>query len=68
MEPVLIAAYRTMLAAHPTCSVDRIIEYPQLRAAFLALVRPAAPDADEGDVFHGLNNLRKKSRLPRRSA
>lgn len=66
MELALIAAYRRMLIAHPRCSVDRILEEPELRAEFLAQVRASVPGAAEADALHGLNNLRKKSKLPRR--
>ncbi|MBA4192340.1 MAG: hypothetical protein C0467_30585 [Planctomycetaceae bacterium] len=66
MEPVLIAAYQQMLNAHARCSVDRILEEPQLRSEFLAQVRTSVPNGQEADILHGLNNLRKKSKLPRR--
>lgn len=67
MEPVLIAAYRVMLKAHPVhCSVDRILCDPALRAEFLDLVRARAGQRREFDILFGLNNLRKRSRLPRR--
>jgi hypothetical protein len=66
MEPVLIAAYRRMLAAR-YCSVDRILEDPDLRAEFLALVRRSVGDRPEFDILHGLNNLRKRRKLPRRA-
>ncbi len=68
MEPVLIDAYRRMLAARSgAVSVDRILEYPELRSEFLTLVRGAVGDRAEGDILHGLNNLRKRRKLPRRS-
>ena len=68
MEPVLIASYRVMLKTHPTaCSVDRILEDPALRNEFLGLVRTSAVERPEFDVLHTLNNLRKRSKLPRRS-
>jgi hypothetical protein len=66
MEPVLIDAYRRMLKAHKRCSVDRILEYPELRSEFLALVRPAVSGEAEGDILHMLNNLRKQRKLPRK--
>ena len=67
MEPILIASYRVMLNTHPVrCSVDRILCDPALRAEFLGLVRARAGERREFDVLHGLNNLRKRSRLPRR--
>jgi hypothetical protein len=67
MEPVLIAAYRHMLMAHDPCSVDRILEDPELRGDYLALVRAGAVERPERDILHGLSNLRKKSKLPRRA-
>ena len=67
MEPVLIDAYRRMLAArNGSVSVDRILEYPELRTEFLSLVNGSVGDRAEGDILHGLNNLRKKRKLPRR--
>ena len=67
MEPILIASYAQMLKDHPgECSVDRILEDPVMRTEFLGLVLPAVAGSSEFDVLHGLNNLRKKSKLPRR--
>jgi hypothetical protein len=67
VEPVLIAAYTHMLESHPRhCSVDRILENPDLRAEFLGLVRPGTPGRTEFDILHGLSNLRKRSKLPTR--
>jgi hypothetical protein len=67
MEPVLVASYCDMLRAHPDgCSVDRIFEDPALRGEFLGRVRAAAVERPEFDILHTLNNLRKKSKLPRR--
>ena len=66
MEPVLVAGYTQMLKVHHrACSVDRILEHPDLRNEFLGLVRKGSPDSSEFDILHGLHNLRKKSRLPR---
>ncbi|QJW94163.1 hypothetical protein [Frigoriglobus tundricola] len=68
MESVLVAAYTQLLKAHPNaCSVDRILEHPNLRTQFLELVRTSAVERPEFDVLHTLNNLRKRSKLPRRS-
>ncbi len=68
MEPVLIESYREMLKAHPgACSVDRILEDPQMRSEFLGRVRASAVDRPEYDVLRTLHNLRKRSKLPRRS-
>lgn len=67
MEPILIESYRRMMRAHPTgCSVDRILEDPDLRGEFLRLVRASSVHRREYDILHGLSNLRKKSKLPRR--
>ena len=67
MEPVLIASYRVMLTAHPAaCSVDLILEDPELRGKFLGHVRASAVERPERDILHTLNNLRKRSKLPRR--
>ena len=67
MEPILIVSYSAMLKAHPNlCSVDRILEDPAYRNEFLDRVRANAVDKPEFDVLHTLNNLRKKSKLPRR--
>jgi hypothetical protein len=46
--------------------VDRILEDPALRGEFLGLVRAAHVEESEYDILHGLHNLRKKSKLPRR--
>ena len=65
MEPILIASYSEMLKAHPnTCSVDRILEDPEMRNEFLARVRTV--DRSEYDILRTLHNLRKRSKLPRR--
>ncbi len=67
MEPVLIASYRVMLKTYPTaCSVDRILEDPELRGEFLGHVRASAVARTERDILHTLNNLRKQRKLPRR--
>ena len=68
MEPILIESYRVMLQAHPNrCSVDRILEDPELRGEFLTLVRASSVPQSEFDVLHTLNNLRKRRALPRRN-
>jgi hypothetical protein len=67
MEPILIASYTAMLKEHPdACSVDRILEDPELRGEFLGLVRASSVPQSEFDVLHTLNNLRKRRALPRR--
>lgn len=66
MEPVLLAAYTRMLDAH-LCSADLILEDPALRAEFLELAREALPGRAERELLHGLVNLRKRGKLPRRA-
>ncbi len=67
MEPILIAAYSQLLRSRPVlCSVDRILEDPELRGEFLGLVTSAIPGRTEFEILHGLSNLRKQSKLPRR--
>jgi hypothetical protein len=67
MEQILIASYAQMLKAHPdACSVDRILEDPELRTEFLGRVRAGDAQRPERDILHTLNNLRKRSKLPRR--
>lgn len=66
MEPILTAAYAEMLKTHPgACSVDRILEDPDMRNEFLNRVWPALMDRSEYDVLRSLHNLRKRSKLPR---
>jgi len=66
MEPILIATYSEMLKAHPnTCSVDRILEDPEMRTEFLG--RVSAVGRSEYDILRTLHNLRKQSKLPRRN-
>jgi hypothetical protein len=68
MEPVLIARYAEMLKTHPTkCSVDRILEDPEMRNEYLTLVRSSTGDKPEFEILRGLNNLRKRSKLPTRA-
>jgi hypothetical protein len=65
MEPILIESYTLMLKAHPnTCSVDRILEDPEMRNEFLDRVR--AVERSEYDILRTLHNLRKRSKLPLR--
>ena len=67
MEPILIESYRLMPKAHPDeCSVDRILEDPEMRNEFLNRVRAGDAQRPERDILHTLNNLRKRSKLPRR--
>lgn len=65
MEPALVAAYTRLLETR-LCSADHILEDPVLRAEFLDLAREAVPGRSERDLLHGLTNLRKRGKLPRR--
>lgn len=68
MEPILIASYTQMLKAHPNaCSVDCILEDPELRTEFLGRVRDGSVERSEYDILRTLHNLRKRSKLPRRA-
>jgi hypothetical protein len=68
MEPILIASYAQMLKERPTaCSVDRILEDPELRNEFLGRVRAGAGERSEYEILRTLHNLRKRSKLPRRA-
>lgn len=68
MEPILIPSYTQMLKAHPNaCSVDRILEDPELRTEFLSRVRAGAIERSEYEILRTLHNLRKRSKLPRRA-
>ncbi len=71
MDPVLIAVYGEMLPSFAQLHakgdlVDRILEDPAYRGEFLARVRVAQVQEPEYDILHGLHNLRKWSKLPRR--
>jgi hypothetical protein len=67
MEPILIATYKEMLKSHPKgCSVDRILEDPQMRNEFLARVWAGAVERSEYEILRTLHNLRKRSKLPTR--
>lgn len=68
MEMVLIHAYHEMLNDYcGACSVDRILEDPDFRSEYLSRVRTCVGEKSEFEVLHGLNNLRKRAKLPRRS-
>ncbi len=68
MEMVLIHTYHEMLNDYSgACSVDRILEDPDFRSEYLSRVRARVGEKSEFEVLHGLNNLRKRAKLPRRS-
>jgi hypothetical protein len=66
MEPALVAAYTRLLETR-LCSADRILEDPRLRTEFLDLARDSLPGRSERELLHGLTNLRKRGKLPRRA-
>jgi hypothetical protein len=66
MDAVITAVYASLLRHHD-CSVDDILETPNLCAAFLSEARSVFVDVSERDLLHRLTILRKRSKLPRRS-
>jgi hypothetical protein len=66
MDAVIASVYGHLLR-HRGCSVDDILETPELRSAFLAEARRVLGDVSERDLLHRLTILRKRSKLPRRS-
>lgn len=65
MDQVIKAVYQQMLATHH-CSVDDVLESPELRNEYLALARASLGDLPEQQLLHRLTTLRKQSKLPRR--
>jgi len=63
MDAVITAVYGQLLRHHG-CSVDDILETPELRAAYLAEARRALGELPERDLLHRLTVLRKRSKLP----
>ncbi len=67
MDTVIASVYGHMLRHH-NCSVDDILETPELRNTYLSEVRRLlAADLPEQMLLHRLTILRKKSKLLRRS-
>lgn len=66
MDAVIASVYGQLLRHHG-CSVDDILETPELRTTFLAEIRRSVGDLPERDLLHRLTILRKRSKLPRRS-
>ena len=64
MDEIVIAVYCRMLQAH-RCSVDAIIETPELREQYLAETRRVLGNLPERELLHKLTYLRKRSKLPR---
>ncbi len=65
MDPAIIATYSQMLRTCG-CSVDDVLETPELRNEYLAIVRRTVGNLPEQTLLHRLTTLRKKSKLPRR--
>ena len=64
MEQVIIEVYRR-LVRHHHCSVDDVLETPELREQYLAETRRSLGNLPERELLHGLVYLRKRSKLPR---
>ncbi len=60
----LVAVFSRMVKDHG-CSVDDVLETPELREAFLADVRCDLGPLPERELLHRLVYLRKRSKLPR---
>jgi hypothetical protein len=65
MDPIIQSVYRQMLQTHH-CSVDVILESPELRNEYLTAVRASLGNLSEQVLLHRLTVLRKQSKLPRR--
>ena len=64
MEQAVIATYRHLVQIH-RCSVDDILETPELREQYLAETRQVLGNLPERELLHELVYLRKRSKLPR---
>lgn len=64
MDEILIDVYRRMLQSQ-NCSVDDILETPQLREQYLFETRRVLGYLPERELLHRLTSLRKRSKLPR---
>ena len=64
MQQVIIDVYRRLVQSHH-CSVDDILESPELREQYLAETRQSLGNLPERELLHGLVYLRKRSKLPR---
>jgi hypothetical protein len=60
----LIEVFRRLLHLHG-CSVDDILETPELRQEYLAGTRRVLGDLPERELLHRLVYLLKRSKLPR---
>ena len=66
MDQVILAVYQQMLCVY-RCSVDDILESPELRNEYLTAVRTSLGNLPEQQLLHRLTILRKQCKLPRRS-
>lgn len=67
MDQVIQTVYARMLTLH-RCSVDDILESPELRNEYLTSVRDSLGDLPEQQLLHRLTTLRKRSKLARRDS
>jgi hypothetical protein len=66
MDQIIQAVYQQMLRVH-RCSVDDVLESPELRNEYLTEVRRSLGNLPEQQLLHRLTALRKRSKLARRS-
>ena len=64
MESIVLEVYRRLVLSHG-CSVDSILETPELREEFLANMRQLLGEVPEQKLLHALTSMRKRSKLPR---
>ncbi len=64
METIVIDVYSRLVHLH-SCSVDDVLETPELRNAYLAETRLLLGNLPERELLHKLTNLRKRKKLPR---
>ena len=63
MDEAILDVYRLLVQAHG-CSVDRILENPEYREAYLSQTRRVLGYLPEEQLLHRLTFLRKARRLP----
>lgn len=64
MDAFVIDVYSRMVQAQG-CSVDSLLETPELREEYLAKMRQVVGNLPEQQLLHTLISLRKRSKLPR---
>jgi hypothetical protein len=62
MDEVVIDVYLRLSHAH-NCSVDDVLETPELRNRYLEETRRLLGDLPEREILHRLTNLRKRKKL-----